>query len=234
MQRFLLASSVLIGMCCHAFAGERASPAPMSWSGLYIGGHLGYGAARASADYSVLGIPFVSGAEELNGAVYGAQLGYNLQFGPVVLGLETDISATNQKASTTRLCSVPSCALSVTQSSDDSIPWLGSARLRLGYAIGSILFYGTGGAGYGSFKSTQTLTSALTSVTTTVSQERAAWVAGGGIEAALDPHWSLRAEYLHFDSAESDTTYAFAGLGLVTSRARMSEDMVRLGVNYRF
>jgi len=230
MQRLLFALTVTLAFASHAFAGERLA----QWSGFYIGGHVGYGSARASADYSLLGIPVISGAQDLEGAVYGGQLGYNFQFGQVVIGVETDISATDQKSTATRLCVAPACALSLTQTSDGSIPWLGSTRLRLGYAAGAILFYGTGGVGYGSFKSTQTLTTVLSSVTTTVSEQRAAFVAGGGIEAALGNHWSLRAEYLHFDSAESDTTYSLAGLGLVTSKGRMSEDMVRLGVNYRF
>lgn len=234
MQQLRLALVLLLGVCSHAAAADRSAAPTAQWGGFYIGGHVGYGSARASADYAVLGIPFISGAEELNGAVYGGQLGYNFQFGQLVLGVETDISATSQKATASRLCSVPACLLAVTQTSDDSVPWLGSTRLRAGYAIGAVMFYGTGGVGYGSFKSTQTLTSALASVTTVISEQRTAWVAGGGMEAALGPRWSMRAEYLHFDSAESDTTYAFAGLGLVTTKGRMSEDMVRLGVNYRF
>lgn len=160
---------LLVAVSSSAGAGERiaATPAPAQWGGFYIGGHLGYGSARVSADYAVLGVPFLSGSETLNGTVYGAQFGYNIQLGQVVLGVETDISGTTQKATTSRLCSL-------TESSDDSVPWLGSTRLRAGYAFGPMLVYGTGGVGYGSFKSPQTFTTAVASFTTTTSTEKAA------------------------------------------------------------
>jgi outer membrane immunogenic protein len=214
--------------------GSAADAADVRWTGVYAGGNLGYGNADATADYALLGLPLISGSEQLSGAVYGAQLGYNYQLGRVVLGIETDIDATSQKATKTRLCATLVCGLSLTQSSEDSIPWLGTLRLRAGFAFDRFLIYATGGAGYGSFKSTQTLTSLLGTVTTTTSDQHAAWVAGAGVEAALSQHWSVRAEYLYFDTGHINTTYSVAGIGLITEQSRLTESMMRLGVNYRF
>lgn len=211
-----------------------AVQADPSWQGFYLGGHFGFGIAEASADYSVLGVPAISASQTLDGAVYGGQIGYNRQWGRVVLGVETDLMATAQQASATRLCVTAACGIGITQTSQDSIPWLGTLRLRGGVTFGPVLLYGTGGIGYGAFKSTQTLTTTLASVTTTTEEQRPAWVAGAGIEAAIDAHWSVKFEYLHMDSGRQSTTYSLLGAGLIESSSRMTEDMVRTGLNYRF
>ena len=224
----ILAASLLIMPGSGAVAGDH------DWTGFYVGGNIGYGKARASADYAVLGVPLLSGSEDLSGAVYGAQAGYNFQRGKFVLGIETDIQATSQKASTTRVCATLACGVGVTQTSEDSIPWLGTLRLRGGIAVDRFLIYGTGGIGYGAFKSTQTLTTILGSVTDQASDQRPAWVVGAGVEAALTAHWSVKGEYLYLDTGTFNTTYSLLGIGLITQQARMTENIVRLGVNYRF
>ena len=151
-----------------------------------------------------------------------------------MLGVETDIMATDQKANGSRICPALTCGIAVTQTSDDSIPWLGTARLRAGVALGPAFIYGTGGAGYGAFKSTQTLTTALASVTSTTQEQRLAWVAGGGVELALSDRWSVRAEYLHIDAGSNTTTYSLAGVSLITGQSRMTEDIGRFGINFRY
>lgn len=227
LRRLVYALSVSLLLSGHAYADY-------SWRGLYLGGNFGFGSAHASADYSVLGIPALSGSEWLDGAVFGGQLGYNAQWGRLVLGIETDLMATTQRANATRLCVTALCGIGITQSSSDSIPWLGTLRLRGGLAVGRLFLYGTGGAGYGAFKSTQTLTTTLASVTTTTEEQRLAWVAGVGVEAAIDSRWSVKAEYLHLDSGNQRTTYSLLGAGLITSESRMTENMLRFGLNYRF
>jgi outer membrane immunogenic protein len=227
VRRLILSISMLLVLGTAGEAGD--------WTGFYVGGNVGYGLARASADFSVLGVPLLSGSENLDGALYGVQAGYNYQIGRVVLGIETDINATSQKAGSTRICVTAVCGLAaVTQTSDDSIPWLGTTRLRAGFAFDRFLIYGTGGAGYGEFKSTQTLTTLLGSVTAATSERRLAWVAGAGIEAAIARNWSVKFEYLYLDTGTFNTTYSLLGVGLITEQDRMTESIVRLGVNYRF
>lgn len=136
--------------------------------------------------------------------------------------------------SAVRLCASALCGPGVTQTSQDSIPWLGTLRARGGLGFGRVLLLGACGYGYGVFKSTQTLTTTLASVTSTTAEKRAAWVAGGGIEAALTAQWTVKFEYLHLDSGNQNTTYSMAGVGLVTAQNRMTEDVLRFGANYRF
>lgn len=226
-----LFSIALIWIVC----SSAASATDHNWTGFYAGANFGYGNARATADFSTLGIPLFSGSENLDGALYGVQAGYNYQIGRFVIGIETDIDATSQKATNSRVCAALACGLvAVTQSSEDSIPWLGTTRLRTGVAFDRFLIYGTGGLGYGQFKSTQTLTTLLGSVTSVNSQQRPAWVAGAGIELAISQNWSAKFEYLYLDTGTFNTTYSLLGIGLIAEQDRMTESMLRLGVNYRF
>jgi opacity protein-like surface antigen len=124
-----IAIPLLLLMANMARASEL--PAPATWNGFYVGGNLGYGKARASADFDIIGVPAIAASEDLSGAVYGGQHGYNAQWGPLVLGLETDLMATSQKATSSRQCLALTCGIAVTQTSDDSIPWLGTTRCAL-------------------------------------------------------------------------------------------------------
>jgi outer membrane immunogenic protein len=67
------------------------------------------------------------------------------------------------------------------------------------------------------------------------------WAAGGGIEWGFFPHWTFRAEYMHlqFDDLQSSANFAgtIARLPFATtsrSQASASTDLVRVGVNYLF
>ena len=61
---------------------------------------------------------------------------------------------------------------------------------------------------------------------------------GGGIEAALGGGWTGKVEYLHMDLGSvsgtftSTTTFPFRGTFVATSR--VTDEIMRVGVNYRF
>jgi outer membrane immunogenic protein len=235
VRRLVIASLLLVVPgATHAADRNWSRATDDNWTGLYVGANFGYGNANASADFTLPGVPLVNGSEKLTGVVYGVQAGYNYQLGRFVLGVETDIQATTQKANGASVCAALACGVAITQTSEDSIPWLGTLRLRAGVAFDRFLVYGTGGAAYGDFKSTQTMTTVLGSVTTAVSNQRPAWVIGGGVEAMLTRNWSVKFEYLYLDTGRFTTTYSLAGIGLITDESRMTDNIVRLGVNYRF
>jgi len=103
----------------------KAAPA-FSWTGFYIGGHVGYG--WGDADVTGAGVTF-----DIDGVFGGAQLGYNWQMSPNwVFGIETDLSASDIGAA------------------GFTVDWFGTTRLRLGYAWDRMLLYVTGGIAYGS------------------------------------------------------------------------------------
>ena len=47
-------------------------------------------------------------------------------------------------------------------------------------------------------------------------------------------NWTARMEYLYIDLREKDVTLAFAGLPAIQVGNSVSQNVVRLGLNYRF
>jgi outer membrane immunogenic protein len=197
--------------------------AAANWSGLYLGGNIGSGTGR---DRSSLvaggGAPALlnTSPDGING---GVQAGYNWQAGNWVYGLETDFQASAQEDNKT-FAIAPGTALNI----NSKLPWFGTVRGRLGYSIGSSLFYGTGGFAYGDVK---------TGINTaSVSQTQTGWTVGGGIETPFTflglfgPNWTSKTEYLYVDLGRS--TNDFGAPGVFSTDVK--EHILRTGLNYHF
>jgi opacity protein-like surface antigen len=111
--------------------------------------------------------------------------------------------------------------------------WLATVRGRVGYALDRFLVYGTAGAAFGDVRASFSNDPA-SSVTKT------GWIAGAGIELALDRNWSAKAEYLFVDLGNGSCTAACAivnpnGPPLIPDvSVRFDESLVRAGIDYRF
>ena len=124
------------------------------------------------------------------GALVGATLGYNMQTGVWVWGLEADFDYTWIKGRR-RPCGARSCETQNT--------WLGTARGRIGYAWDRWLPYITGGAAFGSIKTTPPAPGSASETKT-----KFGWTAGLGIEYAFLGAWSAKLEYLYADLGNDD------------------------------
>lgn len=224
---FVAAAMIATGVTGAAAADLSAAPlykapppAPVAvfdWTGFYIGANVGYGFGRATVS-----VDGVSGSEDLNGVLGGGQIGYNWQTGNWVFGLEVDGQGTDQKAS------FAGTVAGVTVTENDSIPWFVTARGRIGYAIAPMwMIYATGGGAWMDFKSTIGITG-LGSATWETSH--GGWAAGAGIEGAITQNWSWKVEYLHLDTGTFSTNL----FGVVPANVRLSDDIGRFGINYRF
>ena len=63
------------------------------------------------------------------------------------------------------------------------------------------------------------------------------WVVGGGVEAMLSRNWTVKAEYLHLDFGGYTDPYVYLGTTPTTPvdlHQRITDDIVRVGVNYMF
>jgi outer membrane immunogenic protein len=190
-------------------APAYVAPVYASWSGLYAGINGGY--AFGQSDWE---IPAVS--PEPKGAVAGGTLGYNLQTGIWVWGIEGDFDWAGIKGSED--CGGGSC--------ETKLGWLGTARARLGYAgWNNWLPYITGGIGIGDVKADNSLAGEA-------SDTRFGWTAGLGIEYALLSHWSVKAEYLYVDLGNLDCTACNAAGA--DDNVSFKSHLVRAGLNYRF
>lgn len=229
---------VLIGL---ALAGALAVPAAAqeyNWSGIYIGGHVGYGWGRATTtqdaadwgnDPKYIG-PF---DYDLSGAFGGGTLGFNLQRGPVVFGAEVDAGYMDLSGSRTSESSNP------IYHQDHTVDggFYALAAGRLGLAFGKTLVYGKGGYLY--YDGEQAMQSTKPGFATTTSGSLNGWAYGGGIEHALRGGWSIKAEYLRIDldgaeAAQTSVTDAPIGHVYENHTAFNSVDTVWFGVNYRF
>src|SRR5438105_2944995 len=84
----------------------KAPPAPVAvfnWTGFYIGLNGGYswGRSRTTGTISnaTTGVVLATASNRfnLNGGLFGGQIGYNWQSGNIVYGLETDIQWSDEK-----------------------------------------------------------------------------------------------------------------------------------------
>jgi outer membrane immunogenic protein len=66
----------------------------------------------------------------------------------------------------------------------------------------------------------------------TVTDTKAGWTIGGGLEVLLNRNWSLKGEYLFV--AVNDALACTAAVCLVVNQADIRAHIARLGLNYRF
>jgi outer membrane immunogenic protein len=192
-----------------------------SWTGFYIGGHVG--GAWSALDSTDVDGRVAAGRKWTNddaGVMGGGQLGYNMQTGNFVFGPEVDLgimdlSKNQREPGGAREASVVDGGfyLDVTG--------------RLGYALGSALLYAKGGYAY--------LDGKIGWRDTTAAGDRSktgldGWTVGGGVEYAFSPKWSVKAEYQYFDFGATDLHPT------ATTRIKneLTVNTAKLGLNYHW
>jgi high affinity Mn2+ porin len=193
-----MAADVPIGMPVKAPAIRSV----FDWTGLYVGAHAGFGRGSSTA---VLADPATSTtSNSFGGMIGGVQAGYNYQLpSGMLLGVEADISFPNYLTSNSVVSSLATVRSDVTEQWD----YVGTARGRVGYVAGPWLVYATGGLAWAGerFLNTPAIGSDEKTLHT-----RLGWAAGGGVEYAFAPHWSVRLEYLYSQFGKADITFPSA------------------------
>lgn len=191
--------------------------APFSWSGFYLGINGGYGWGHTDWNTAAGNISYST-----KGGLVGGTIGYNMQTGTWVWGLEGDIDASwmdglSMNGSGTSPCAPPNgCETKNT--------WFGTARGRIGFAWDRWMPFITGGAAFGNLKITP---NSLVSADKT----KLGWTIGGGVEWAFAGPWSAKLEYLYADLGK--VTCEASACNVATD-VHFKTNIVRLGVNYRF
>ncbi|MGA3304271.1 MAG: outer membrane beta-barrel protein [Methylovirgula sp.] len=233
MKNFALAGCLLL----LAVPASAAPPAPVyDWTGFYIGANVGYGWGKSdpgTISFFNPGGVFAGSIPGItantNGVVGGAQGGYNYQVGNFVAGFEGDFSGAGIYGSV----SDPVNAYTASTSVD----WLATARGRVGYAFDRFLIYATGGFAAAGAKATLNDSYPPIVITTSSARTYTGWAAGGGAEWAIDPNWSVRAEYLYLGLGTRQFSFSEPsppGWPLITVDPRLSEQVVRVGIDYKF
>lgn len=262
LKKSLLASVAIVALGTGAMAADlpvsvpaaipASAPVVMNWTGLYVGANLGYTWGRGDVTYT--GNPaFLTGVVgpglaprsfglDADGWIGGAQLGYNIQFGQFVAGIEGDVAFSNARDTRSAFSTVGLSSL--TSSATTDLNWFASIRGRLGFAFDRVLVYGTGGVAFGEVEGSGAITGsgALAGLAWAGSSKstRTGWTIGGGAEYAFTQNLSARIEYLYYDLGDLNVSVAPLNAATIasgiaaTQRHELSGHIVRAGVNFRF
>ena len=210
------------------------------WSGFYVGGHLGQAWGRSnwleapdmiSGSFSLYE-PF--DAFQTTGSIFaGLQAGYDYVLpNRLVVGVVADVSApsfpNHDGISIGGMSAFISSSLGA-ETYSETMKIFGTVRGRVGYAPGNWLFYATGGYAW---TYNQAMVDQIGSgPTDSPFLWRFGWVAGGGVEFPIKPHWTASLEYLYTHYSHTGTFFPNAGQGFDSD---FSLQQLRLGLNYRF
>jgi outer membrane immunogenic protein len=244
-------------------AAQAPPAAPAGpWTGAYVGLNAGWIWSSTTikntgtdTDSGGLGFAlrqgFIPGsiAVSPNGFIGGGQIGYDWQYaGYWVWGVEADFVGTSAKANVNSVFQGNALTPPFSTFFKTEIDTLGTVRARAGYLWSPILlFYGTGGLAYGQTKlgsafacpSCSPPSGSESNTTLQASTSSVGWTAGGGTEWKLTPLWSAKLEYLYIDLGGQSNTIVYSyppasNTSSMTSTVHLRDNIVRLGINYRF
>jgi len=213
----------------------KAPAALWSWSGLYIGGHIG--ASLSITDIAVpLGAPIYGDNVRSPGFIGGGQIGFNHQLGSVVLGVEADVSGVSSDGTNTCFAVSGDSISSTCRVRADLYTTLTG---RIGYAVDRSLFYVKGGAAWTRGTVDMFVNNNPNGVfTSSNSFVTPGWTVGAGVEYALASAWSVKLEYdyLGFRGQDVATPYVPGnpfGSNAPTTTISQHVHQIKLGLNYR-
>lgn len=227
-------------------------PPAVTWTGPYLGGHLGagWGTVETSVDVGSIVNAFIPAAglgfvlplssHNINGLLAGVQLGYNWQVGSFVYGLEGDFSWSDIEGNAPCL---------IAFNCQTEVKWMADVTARIGVLpVERLLVYLKGGVVWAdtdySFGNSITVGGAgfTASVAADQSDTRIGGLLGFGAEYMFAPNWTAKIEYNYMDFGDDTynipVTAAVGGGPSVTFNAPVDIDQkihaMKIGVNYKF
>jgi len=178
-------------------------PPPPTWTGFYVGGFIGGAWSEINQFADGFGTnpaffqddpftPFKAAS-----AVLGLVGGANMQWGPVVVGVESMSGGARLLDDTS---DIGTRRLDRTVDRHSKIGYFSTITGKLGFAWDKVLVYGKGGAAWANLDVRQTSFDNTTAPFTalierTGSKWLAGWTAGGGVEYAFTNVISMKVEY---------------------------------------
>lgn len=233
----------------------KDTPVPVlvvqTWAGFYFGGNVGYGWSANSGQWRddttareiIEEIPLSTDyhtslrGPSPSGVFGGGQIGYNLQQGAWVYGLEADIQGADINDSKGYGVTVGETELS--GSTRQKVDWFGTVRGRVGYSNGPALFYATGGLAYGNVKDELKINDISDQgpyLHFSKEEVQTGFAVGGGIEYLFSPSWSVKAEYLYIDLGSQKVGGSYVSGPVTYSGSTQEIDAsfhtVKVGFNY--
>jgi outer membrane immunogenic protein len=191
-------------------------PPVYSWTGFYIGGHIGGAWTDRGSNFTSSGDGRFLG---------GLQGGADYQFAPNwVVGIEGQYSWLGSNTG----FAFPGGVVT------DNRNGIGSVTGRVGWTWGPGLVYVKGGYGFADNGNLAVTTTAGAALPYVVNRRRSdGATVGAGLEYMFAPNWSAKGEYQYYNFG-STTFLAGSPAALVGVRYRNDEHTFKAGVNYRF
>jgi outer membrane immunogenic protein len=264
VKKFLLSTAALVAFGSMAHAADlprktvpvMVAPVPLfTWTGFYVGLNGGYGFGDGNTQ--TVGTPLfqtliapgiVPGAlnTKADGFIGGAQIGYNVQFGAVVAGLEADLQFADMKK-TASFIGLPVLGTQLNTSTSSEMEYFGTVRARLGFTpVDRLLVYATGGLAYGEIKTSSSVIGVQAPALAwsgSDSEMKFGWTVGAGLEYAITNNLTVKGEYLYYDLGNTSVSAlgnaavrgvaALNGIDYI-SRTENRGSIVRAGINYKF
>lgn len=239
---------ILAGMAAKAVAADMAVKAPMArptmeqiydWTGFYIG-------ANGSYNWQSVGFPDPAVTQmHANGAMGGLTVGADYHMSQVVAGILGDVDFGNVGVTAAN-------GNFMSESANEKL--FATIRGRIGYAFGPVLIYGTAGVAFASLDQGENCPVGATggfcmvprwqdpknpkagpySLTGNALYVGGVW--GGGVEWMFARNWTVKGEYLYSNLGQASFNLGTAPSGVATSPrdVTLTQQQVRLGINYRF
>jgi outer membrane immunogenic protein len=242
MKKFALTCAAVAALSAAPTASRAADIAmapPLAvpvwtWTGFYVGLHAGYGYGQTDHTDNYNGGRFNYKA---TGFMGGAQLGYNVQAGMSVYGVELDVGYLGIRGSRQHPPFVgvrlPVDSLASTRADFYAVL---AARAGLLFGPNTLIYAKAGIAAVNvrqSFIDDDPLGTTLVAGTSRT-QFRFGPAVGGGIEYAFAPNWTVKAEYLYIHIGNTRLNMTSAGGGAFVADQHTDAHTVKVGVNYRF
>ena len=238
-HKLAIAGTAAIGALAFAGAALAAdlpartyTKAPMmspvfSWTGFYVGGHVGAGWGTTESNLDVgktlvsngidpisLALVLPLAQTQMSGFLGGVQAGYNWQSGIMVFGIEGDFSGADIKGNAPCLL-ILNCGSKVDWTADITgrlgatvgdrgLLYVkgGAAWINRKFSIGNSVAVAGGGGGGGPFAVTDGdggVFSAGGAINGSVTNTRLGALLGAGIEYSVTSNWSVKLEYDYMD-----------------------------------
>jgi outer membrane immunogenic protein len=253
------ASRLTILAVLTSFAGIASARTDLPWDGNYFGGNVGNAAKNSCNGWALtgaaIGTPINNRDCATGGEVVGGiQIGGNIQYNRLVLGIAADLDfwATKEVTQSVTFLGAPPPPGTYVYSSKRNPSGFAVIGPRIGYGGNIWLPYVKLGGVIvpGARDSNLAYTPAGTTQATATFNggkdfSTFGWAAGGGFELGLNGAWSITAEYLHVNlgkGSDSATTCsgsasacaAFSGIAFVNTHEGFTANIFRLGVTYWF
>jgi outer membrane immunogenic protein len=258
MKRLLVSASILALSSVAVSAADLAvkapphvlpPPIPFSWTGCYVGLHVGGGVMKDSNTRDdILGSEFIGLGEGIvgtgdtgtgTGGIAGGQAGCNYQDGNWVVGVEAEGFWSGIRTTTGFTESEGTFSISSIQHTKNKSDF--DIAARAGIAFDRTLIYGKAGWIWGNFNFDTTFTEDLSSEALRESGTLNGLLVGVGVEHAFTwaPNWTVKLEYdyIRYGSKFLNATAFEDGFVVpvtLTESQHADKQIVKVGFNYLF